>query len=186
MAEEKSSGKQKTLLIVLLTIFGLSVVGVIGIVAFRLGQTRPEVTPPPAEGPTITVSPASEISPIPNLTETGTLEPTTPPAETESDSETKSDEDKIRQVLADKYDRTVEETEVSVSKNIGTHASGSVRFAGEMGGGMWLAYKDGDNWIITYDGHGTIPCSAVNNPYNFPTDMAPECWNETTNSLITR
>lgn len=177
--EEKASRNQKAILIVLLTILGLSIVGVIGIAAFRLGQSQSE-TIPPAGRLTITPSLTQQISPSPTLTPTDTLQPTTSPTKTESDA------DKIRKTLANKYGKTIEETEISVSKNTGTHASGSVRFAGEMGGGMWLAYKDGKDWTITYDGHGTIPCSAVDNPYNFPTDMAPECWDETTGSLVTR
>lgn len=179
MAEEKSSGNQKTILTVLLTILGVSIVGIIGIVAFRLGQSRSGIAPP-VEELTIAPSPTPEISPTPTLTETGALEPTTPATRADE-----SDADKIRKALASKHSKSVEETEVSVSKNTGAHASGSVRFAGEMGGGMWLAYKDGENWIIAYDGHGTIPCSVVD-PYSFPIDVAPECWDETTGSLITR
>lgn len=178
MNEEKSSGKRDAILIALLVVFGLSIVGIIGVVAFRLGQSQPGIIPPPTGEPIIILSPTPETAPSPTLTPPDTLKPTTSPAN-------ESDADKIRKVLANKYSKNTEETEISVSKNTGTHATGSVRFAGEMGGGMWLAYKDGENWIVTYDGQGTIPCSAVD-PYNFPTDIAPECWDETTSSLITR
>lgn len=54
-----------------------------------------------------------------------------------------------------------------------------------MGGAMWLAYNNGEKWLIVFDGQGTIPCSAVD-PYNFPSDMVPECWDETTEGLYRR
>jgi len=54
-----------------------------------------------------------------------------------------------------------------------------------MGGAMWLAYNDGEKWLLIFDGQGAIPCEAID-PYNFPTDMAPECWNEATSQLIKR
>lgn len=174
----KSFQNQKIIFVVLLVLLGLGVLAAVGIGAFRLGKSQLGIAPP-VEEPTITPTPTPEITPTPTLTPTDTLKPTTPA------NPAKSDADKIRQVLANKYDRTIEETEINVSKNTGTHATGSVRFAGEMGGGMWLAYKEGENWIIAYDGQGTIPCSAVD-PYNFPTDIVPECWDETTSSLITR
>lgn len=177
IVKEGSSGSQNTILVVLLTILGLSVVAVTGIIAFRLGQSRPETVSLIGE-PTTTSSPAPQISPSPTLAP-ASAKPNTSPA-------SESDADKIRQALANKYGKTIGETEISISKNTGTHANGSVRFTGEMGGGMWLAYNNGVNWVITYDGHGTIPCSAVDDPYNFPTDMSPECWDETTDTLIAR
>jgi hypothetical protein len=63
---------------------------------------------------------------------------------------------------------------VTIERDSGTFAMGSVRFAGEQGGGLWFAAKTADGWQLAYDGNGIIPCDAAN-AYNFPTDMVPQC-----------
>lgn len=122
----------------------------------------------------------SEITPTPTP-----QEPEKSPFEEPKEPETKSDLDQIREAFAEKYSKPIEDVDVNISENTGTHASGGVRFAGEMGGGMWLAYNDGEKWLITYDGHGTISCEAVD-PYGFPTEMISECWDENAGQLIQR
>lgn len=125
-------------------------------------------TPPVEPTPT----PPSEVTPIPTPTPT-------------QEEEEKSDLEQIREAFAEKYNKPISEVVVNISENTGTYASGGVRFTGEISGAMWLAYNDGEKWLIVFDGQGTIPCSAVD-PYNFPTDMVPECWDETTEVLYTR
>lgn len=124
----------------------------------------------------------SEVSltPTPTLTETPGEEP-----EEEEEMETKSDLEQIIEAFAEKYSKPIGDVDVNISENTGTYATGGVRFAGEMGGAMWLAYNDGEEWIIVHDGHGTIPCSSVD-PYSFPADMVPECWDEDAGELINR
>lgn len=135
-----------------------------------------------SEAPSVESSP----TPTPIVSPGITLEVTPTPEETPAEeTEEKSALEQIREAFAEKYDKLFEEVVVNISENTGTHASGGVSFAGEMGGGMWLAYKDGNEWKITYDGHGTISCSAVD-PYDFPADMVPECWDEATDTLIQR
>lgn len=107
------------------------------------------------------------------------------PEETPIMEETKSDLEQIKEAFAEKYDKPLGDVDVNISENTGTYASGGVRFVGEISGAMWLAYNDGEKWIIVFDGQGTIPCLAVD-PYDFPTDMVPECWNEATSTLIQR
>lgn len=107
------------------------------------------------------------------------------PEETPIVEETKSDLEQIKEAFAEKYDKPLGDVDVNISENTGTYASGGVRFVGEISGAMWLAYNDGEKWIIVFDGQGTIPCLAVD-PYDFPTDMVPECWNEATSTLIQR
>lgn len=94
-----------------------------------------------------------------------------------------SDEEMIKDAFAAKYSRPASEVNLTVSKNTGTHASGGVSFAGEMGGGMWFAYKKGTDWIIAFDGNGTPLCENII-PNNFPSDMIGECWDEAQNKLI--
>lgn len=127
-------------------------------------------------------------APLPTPTPTLIASPTVTPTPEQTpieEKEIKSDLEQIREVFAEKYSKPLDEVIVNISENTGTHATGGVSFAGEMGGAMWLAYNDGEKWILVHDGHGTIPCSAVD-PYNFPTDMVPECWDEATSTLITR
>lgn len=127
------------------------------------------------------------ISPSPKPPTATPTTATTVPGDEEPEPEAEAPDDTalIRQAMADKYDRPVEDVILTVSDNTGTHANGGVRFEEEMGGGWWLAYKDGDNWIIVADGNGTVPCSAIEG-YDFPTDMVPECWDEDTGELVVR
>lgn len=125
--------------------------------------------------PTLIPTVMPEVSPTPiSAPDTGM-----PPTEEKSDLE------QIKELFAAKYNKPIEEAEVSISKNTGTHATGGVKFTGEISGAMWLAYHDGEKWILVHDGQGTIPCSAIE-PYNFPTNMVPECWDEDAGELIIR
>lgn len=123
-------------------------------------------------------APSAGPAPTPTPISSPVVTPT--PAE-----ETKSSPEQIKEAFAKKYNKSLDEVNITISKNTGTHATGGVSFAGEIGGAMWLAYNDEGNWIIVHDGHGTIPCSAIE-PYDFPVDMVPECWDEATSKLIKR
>ena len=153
-------------LIVLMTLAIVAIVAGGGILLWSMKSGFPSAEPTPT--PTL----APEVTP--------TAEVTVPVEE-----EGKTDLEQIRELFADKYSKPLGDVDVNISENTGTHASGGVRFEGEMGGGMWLAYNDGEEWILVYDGHGTIPCSSVD-PYDFPADMVPECWDEDTSKLIIR
>ncbi|MBU3956680.1 hypothetical protein KKI19_00140 [Patescibacteria group bacterium] len=107
------------------------------------------------------------------------------PEETPIVEEIKSDLEQIKEAFAEKYNRSVEEVDASIDNNTGTYANGLVRFAGEIGGGWWLAYNNGDGWIIVADGNGSVLCDDIEG-YDFPTDMVPECWDEATSTLIQR
>ncbi len=118
--------------------------------------------------------------------------PTLTPTETqeeepiiEEEEGTISDLEQIKLLFSEKYDKPLEEVTVNISENTGTYATGGVKFEGEIGGAMWLAYNDGEEWMIVHDGHGTIPCESVET-YNFPTNIVPECWDEGAGELIIR
>jgi len=96
-------------------------------------------------------------------------------------------EDIMKGLLADKYSKDISEVTIAISKEEGNYISGSVTF-GEGGpgeGGNFLAVKEGSVWKITYDGNGTIPCSSVD-PYNFPSDIVPSCFDESSGEMIDR
>lgn len=91
--------------------------------------------------------------------------------------------DQLTTFFTNKFNKPEADIILTVSKNTGNHASGGIKFQGEISGGMWLAYKDASgNWIVVFDGNGTIPCEAVE-PHNFPTTMVPECWDDANSKI---
>lgn len=91
---------------------------------------------------------------------------------------TASKEDLIRQALAEKHEKTVDQVEITIQQETDDHVRGNVTFlpAGEIGNsGYFLAAKVDGEWEIVIDGHGVISCSLVI-PYNFPQDMIADCW----------
>lgn len=91
-------------------------------------------------------------------------------------------EDQLTQFFATKFSKPIADAILTVSQNTGTHASGGIKFAGEIAGGMWLAHLDGDTWLVDYDGNGTIPCADVE-PHHYPTSILTECWDESTQTV---
>ncbi|HUW21477.1 MAG TPA: hypothetical protein VMW41_02295 [Candidatus Bathyarchaeia archaeon] len=131
-------------------------------------------------------SPVLTASPMPTLIPT--IEPTVLPSLTATISSEKPEEsalEQIKQAFAQKYEKPISEIEVTISKDTGIYASGGIKFAGEIGGAMWLAYDEDGNWQLVFDGQGTVPCSAVD-PYDFPIEIVPECWDEEAGKLVTR
>ncbi len=75
--------------------------------------------------------------------------------------------DQIRYILSLKYEKPVEDVNVTVSKAVDTFVSGSVKFGGA-GGGQFLAYQKDGVWMVVYDGNGSIDCDQMRNEYGFP------------------
>lgn len=128
----------------------------------------PEKTPAPS---------AEAVSPSPSAE--------APAAGSTAPLPAKSNFQLIKEALASRHGKPLGETIVTVSKMSEPYAQGGIRFEGEIGGGMWLAFKQGDDWIIVYDGHGTISCGVVD-PYGFPAEMVPECWDESSGTSRSR
>lgn len=133
--------------------------------AFYIGKNYLNFFPKTSQPePTVNVQePTVEVSPSPIITVI--LLPTIPQ---------KSDLDGIKEAFAKKYNKTIDQVDVLISKKDDTHASGSVKFSGEIAGGWFLAYKEDSGWIIVQDGNGTISCE-ITAPYNFSSVMIPEC-----------
>ena len=141
------------------------------------------------EAVNITPEAAKELSPTNAVVETitKTENNATSPIPTESEPEeavVESDLELIKKALVDKHGWPIENVNVTVSKNTGTRASGGVTIEGEMGGAMFLAAKVDGEWVIVWDGNGSITCSSIE-PYDFPLDMVSECWDEATGTLRT-
>jgi len=73
---------------------------------------------------------------------------------------------------------------VTVSKIEGNYASGLA--SAQAGGGIWYSAKVEGQWKLVWDGNGQIDCVAVGSYPAFPKDMIPECWDSSTNKIITR
>lgn len=91
----------------------------------------------------------------------------------------------IKTAMATKFSKPVSEVEMEISKYEPGFAQGTVRFSGEMAGGWFLAAEVGGQWLIVDDGNGTISCDKIE-PYNFPTTIVAECWDEATQDIIYR
>lgn len=88
----------------------------------------------------------------------------------------------IREAMAEKHAKKVDEVKLGVREITSDYAAGSVSFVGDTGGGWWLAAKVSDKWVIVADGNGTVKCLDVK-PYSFPKSMVPECFDEGTGQL---
>ena len=83
----------------------------------------------------------------------------------------------IKELLANKHNKPLSDTQVTISKKDDTHIQGGVKFAGEIAGAWFLAVKDSNGqWVIVDEGNGTISCEKIA-PYNFPSSMVKECVN---------
>jgi hypothetical protein len=79
-------------------------------------------------------------------------------------------EEEIRYILADKYDKPVDQVSVTIDRQSGDYVGGSVLF-GEGGpgeGGMFLARKVDDVWEVVFDGNGNVDCAKMRDAYGFP------------------
>lgn len=85
----------------------------------------------------------------------------------------------LQQVVAEFFD--VENLPSStISQQTETHAQG------EFGQKWWLAFNDkNDGWKVVASGCSYINCGEISE-YNFPTEMAPVCWDTNNNKLVNR
>jgi hypothetical protein len=138
--------------------------------SININFNKPKETPisqANKKAPTQTIEPVQTLSPV------QTPIPTPKPPI----------KDQLTNYFVNKFNKNPSDANLTISKNTGTHASGGITFQGEMGGGMWLAYKDNDgNWIVVFDGNGTIPCTSVE-PHNFPASIITECWDDANSKI---
>ncbi|MBD3330428.1 hypothetical protein GF354_02755 [Candidatus Peregrinibacteria bacterium] len=82
----------------------------------------------------------------------------------------------IKNALLDKNPEwDMDNVKITLSVSNEDFASGTVGFVGGGGGGYFYAANTEDGWVIAADGNGVIECSDIE-PYDFPVDMIPECW----------
>lgn len=93
--------------------------------------------------------------------------------------------EEMAKLLARKFSKAPAAVTIRVNQEALEHAMGLVSFEGEIGGGWWLAAKVGGEWVLVADGNGAIICADID-PYDFPTDMVPECYDEAAGKLRVR
>ena len=117
------------------------------------------------------------------VVEQSMVSPTLPPSPSPQFSE--DDAKAIKLALAAKLGTTEANLDVGVTQKDAKHAKGNVKEkTSEVGGGYFLAVKTESGWVIVYDGQATPTCTQIA-PYDFPTDMVPECLDANGN-LVTR
>lgn len=102
----------------------------------------------------------------------------------EEGCEVKNDNDLVKQAMLNKYGKDASTMTVTVKTNDGTYASGSVNSDG--GGGYFFAAKSNGQWVIVADGNGVIECSSLAQFPNYPTNLIPECFDNTTGQVVQR
>ena len=112
-----------------------------------------------------------EMSAVPESTAVPTSQP-------ETQIPIMNDEQAIAAALAEKLGQPVDQLAISFAALTGQHAMGGVS------NGYFLAAKQGDSWIVVYDGQATPACEDID-LYQFPADMVPECLGHT-NQLVVR
>lgn len=87
--------------------------------------------------------------------------------------------EEISKAFSKKYPQwDMNKMEITVNKQWGVHAAGSIMETGtEAGGGYWFAAETADGWVIVADGNGQIDCVDID-PYDFPAAMIEECVDE--------
>lgn len=117
--------------------------------------------------------------PLPILTGVVSVSPTQPMVENTVEL--------IKQALIKKNNWTNFEVEVTINKNDGTYAAGSVKEKGSMvGGGYFFAKKVNGDWIIVADGNGVITCASLVPYPDYPVSLISECYDEKTSTTIKR
>ena len=77
------------------------------------------------------------------------------------------------------YFKLSNQDNVNIINQSATHAQGQV------GQKWWLAVKAKNGWKIVATGTSYINCNDIAG-FNFPSSMAPACWDNATNQLINR
>ena len=104
--------------------------------------------------------------------ETSTSQPTLSPTQNPA-----LEIEKIKEAVFKKTGLNEQNAEVTVSQYSPTHAKGGVKEKEAVGGAYFIAAKVGEKWVCVYDGQAHPTCQQIE-PYDFPTEMVPECMGE--------
>lgn len=85
----------------------------------------------------------------------------------------------LQEVVAE-YFAVANLSSITIGQQTETHAQG------ELSQNWWLAFNDyNDGWRIITSGCSYINCHEISG-YDFPTEMAPICWDTSNNQLVNR
>lgn len=73
---------------------------------------------------------------------------------------------------------------ITVSTIEGDYAKGMA--TEQAGGGIWFAAKVTGTWRLVWDGNGIIQCNDLASYPGFPSALIPECFDASTNQMVTR
>jgi len=97
-----------------------------------------------------------------------------------------TDESLIKKALVEKDGLDPDGFEVIINKRDGRYVSGGVQpIPMGPGGGYFFAVRQDDTWLVPASGNGTISCEAIE-PYDFPVEMIPECWDSASQITVKR
>jgi|GEM_PF-4599764 len=84
-----------------------------------------------------------------------------------------STEEVMQSLLAQKYNKPLNEVKTHVIKEDATHVAGSVMFGegGPGAGGLVLMVKEGETWKLIYDGNGSVNCNELRQKYGFSNEI---------------
>ena len=91
----------------------------------------------------------------------------------------------IKEHLSSKFNKDMEDISVLSLQSDGSFARGAVGLKDFEGEVSVLAKKVGKTWEVLFSGTDLVPCNIVD-PINFPENIMPECWDETTGQMNTR
>jgi|GEM_PF-4229787 len=99
----------------------------------------------------------------------------------------------VKNMFMKKYDKESSAILVDIIQSTDNHLSGSVQFiepdeeqpAAGNAGSFLAAYDGSGEWVLVFDGNGSILCANIE-PYGFPTDMVPECYDEISGQTVNR
>lgn len=82
-------------------------------------------------------------------------------------------EQQVQITLAQKYKKDLVDVNVAVNKQDQNHAVGMVNFGQGVNveGGLFLAVKNNDIWVVVFDGNGSVDCLKMKDTYNFSTSL---------------
>jgi hypothetical protein len=99
----------------------------------------------------------------------------------------------IKKLFSEKYERGTSTVYIDIIQSSSEHISGSVQFIepdeeqpAHESVGSFLAATDGSGeWVLVFDGNEAILCADIE-PYNFPAEMVPECYDDTAEQVFDR
>jgi len=83
------------------------------------------------------------------------------------------DKEKVSQLFAEKYNKKIEDINLTINKQVNNYMSGGVKFSADKNaeGGIFLAVKIDNDWQLVYDGNGSVNCQELREKYQFPDEI---------------